>query len=69
MLSKDIYKEVRPTGQKEAIKEDELEAIFKARGKTADDKVNKVDEVDKTKLPELLAEEVSKMGFPAVATL
>ena len=39
------------------IIEDELEAVFKARGETAKDKV---DEVDKTKLPELLAEEVIK---------
>jgi len=39
------------------IIEDELEAVFKACGETAKDKV---DEVDKTKLPELLAEEVIK---------
>ena len=65
MLSKDIQKEVRLTSQKEGIKEDKLEAIFKARGKTAKDKVDKV---DKTKLLELLAEEVLRMGFPAVPT-
>ena len=45
--------------------EDKLEAVFKAHGKTAKDKVNKV---DKTKLPELSAEEVAKMGLPAVPT-
>ena len=65
MLSKDIQEEVRPTSQKEGIKEDELEAVFEARGETAEDEV---DEVDKTELPELLAEEVLRMGFPAVPT-
>ena len=65
MLSKDIQEEVRPTGQKDGIKEDELEAIFKARGKTTKDKV---DEVDKTELPELLAKEVLRIGFPTVPT-
>ena len=66
MLSKDIQEEVRPASQKEGIKEDELEAIFKARGKTTKDKVDKV---DKTKLLELLAEEVLRIGFPAVPTM
>ena len=65
MLSKDIHEEVRPTGQKEGIKEDELEAVFEARGKTTKDKLNKI---DKTELPELSAKEVSRMGFPAVPT-
>ena len=65
MLSKDIQEEVRPTGQKGGIKEDELEANFEARGKTAKDEVDKVDE---TKLLELLAKEVLRIGFPAVPT-
>jgi len=46
--------------------EDELEAVFKARGKAAEDKV---DEVDETKLPELLAEAIIRMGLPPVPTL
>jgi len=49
----------------EDIKEEELEAVFKARGETAEDKANKV---DKTKLPELLAKEVARMGLPAIPT-
>ena len=48
------------------IKEDELGAVFKAYGKTAKDKADKV---DKTKLPELLAKEVIIIGLPAVPTL
>jgi len=48
------------------IIEDELEAVFKARGETAKDKVDKV---DKTKLLELLAEKVIRIGLPAVPTL
>jgi len=44
-------------------KEDELRAVFKARGETAKDKADKVDE---TELPELLAEEVIKMGLPTL---
>ena len=51
---------------KEDIKEDELGAIFKARGETTKDKVDKV---DKTKLLELLVEEVIRIGLPAVPTL
>ena len=47
------------------IREDELEAVFKARGKIAKDKADKV---DKTKLPELLAKEVIRMGLPTVPT-
>ena len=48
------------------IKEEELGAIFKARGETAKDKA---DEVDKTKLPELLVKEVIRIGLPTVPTL
>ena len=48
---------------KDNIKEDELGAVFKARGKTAKD------EADKTKLLELLVEEVIRIGLPAVPTL
>ena len=66
ILSKDIQEEVRPTGQKEGIKEDKLEAVFKARGKTTKDKLNKI---DKTELPELSAEEVLKIGFSTVPTI
>jgi hypothetical protein len=50
----------------EDIGEDELEAVFEARGETAEDKVDKVDE---TKLPELLAGEVIRMGLSTVPTL
>jgi hypothetical protein len=45
---------------------DELGAVFKAYGKTAKDKADKVDE---TKLPELLAKEVIRIGLPAVPTI
>jgi len=45
---------------------DELGAVFKARGETTKDKA---DEVDKTKLLKLLAEEVTKIGLPTVPTL
>ena len=45
---------------------DEVGAIFKAYGKTAEDKVDKV---DKTELPELLAKDVARMGLPAVPTM
>jgi len=48
------------------IKEDELGAVFKARGETTEDEADKVDE---TKLPELSAEEVIRIGLPAVPTL
>ena len=64
MPIKDI-KEAWLSSQIEDIK-DELGAVFKARGKTAKDKVDKV---DKTKLPELLAEEVIRMGLSTVPTL
>ena len=69
MLSKDIHKEVQPTGQKKGIKEDELKAIFKAHGKTTKDKVDKVNKVNETKLPKLSAEEVLRIGFPAIPTI
>jgi len=51
---------------KDNIKEDKLGAVFKARGETTKDKV---DEVDETKLLELLVEEVIRIGLPAVPTL
>ncbi len=63
VLIKDI-KEAWPSSQREDIK-DELGAVFEARGKTAKDKA---DEVDKTELPELSAEEVTRMGLPVVPT-
>jgi hypothetical protein len=46
--------------------EDEVGAIFEACGEAAEDKV---DEVDEAKLPELLAEEVIRMGLPTVPTI
>ena len=45
---------------------DEVGAIFEAYGKTAEDKV---DEVDETELPELSVKEVARMGLPAVPTI
>ena len=45
---------------------DEVGAIFEACGKAAEDKVDKV---DKTKLPELLAKEVIRIGLLTVPTL
>ena len=42
---------------------DKVGAIFKAHGETAKDKVDKV---DKTKLLELLAKEVIRIGLPTV---
>src|ERR1700733_11800051 len=56
--------EVWPSSQTEDI-EDELGAVFEARGETAEDEA---DEVDETELPELSAEEVIRMGLPAVPT-
>ena len=41
-------------------------AIFKAYSKTTKDKVDKV---DKTKLPELLTKEVARIGLPTVLTI
>ena len=63
-LSEDIQEEAQPSTQVEDIK-DEVRAIFKARGKATKDKV---DEVDKAKLLELLAKEVARMGLPTVPT-
>jgi len=65
VLSKNIA-EARPSSQMEDIKEEELGAVFKARGKTAEDKADKV---DKTKLPELLAKEVVRIGLPTIPTI
>jgi hypothetical protein len=45
---------------------DEVGAIFKARGKTTEDKADKV---DKAKLLELLAKEVIRIGLPTVPTI
>ena len=45
---------------------DKVGAIFKARGKTAKDKVDKV---DKTELLELLAKEVARIDLPTVPTI
>ena len=45
---------------------DKVGAIFKAYSKTTKDKVDKV---DKTKLLELLAKEVIRIGLPAVPTI
>ena len=53
------------SSQIENIK-DELRAVFKPYSKAAKDKVDKV---DKTKLLEILAKEVIRIGFPAVPTL
>jgi len=46
--------------------EDEVGAIFEARGKTAEDKA---DEVDETELLELSAKEVARMDLPTVPTI
>ena len=51
---------------KDNVKEDELGAVFKAYSETAKDKVDKV---NKTKLLELLVEEVIRIGLPTVPTL
>ena len=45
---------------------DKLGAVFKARGKAAEDKADKV---DKTKLLELSAKVIIKMGLPPISTL
>jgi len=45
---------------------DKLGAVFKACSKTTKDRADKV---DKTKLLELLAEEVIRIGLPTVPTL
>ena len=64
MLTKGI-KEAWPSSQIKDI-EDELGAIFKARGKTAE---NKADKVDKIKLLKLLAKEVIRIGLLIIPTL
>ena len=64
MLTEGI-KEAWPSSQIKDFK-DELGAVFKAYSKTVEDKADKV---DKTKLPELLAKEVIRIGLPAVPTL
>ena len=51
---------------KEDIKEEELGAVFEARGETAKDEA---DEVDETELLELLVKEVIRIGLPTVPTL
>jgi hypothetical protein len=48
------------------IKEDKFRTVFKACSKTAKDKADKV---NKTKLLELLAKEVTKIGLLAVPTI
>ena len=45
---------------------DEVGAFFKARSKTAKDKVDKI---DKTKLLKLLAKEVARIGLLAIPTI
>jgi len=45
---------------------DKLGVVFEAYSKTAKDKADKV---DKTKLLELLAKEVIRIGLPAIPTL
>ena len=60
VLSKNI--KAWPSSQIKDIK-DKLKAVFKAHGKTAKDKADKV---DKTKLPKLLAKEVVRIGLSAI---
>jgi len=64
VLTEDI-KEAGLSSQMEDI-EDELGAVFKARGEAAE---GEVDKVDKTKLLELLAEAIIRIGLPPVSTL
>ena len=64
-LSEDI-EEARPSSQIEDFKEDKFGAVFKAHNKTAKDKADKV---DTTKLTELLAKEVARIGLPTVPTI
>ena len=65
MVPTEDIKEAQLSSQIEDI-EDELKAIFKAHSEAAKDKA---DEVDKTKLPELLAEVIIRMGLPTIPTL
>jgi len=62
--TKDI-KEAWLSSQVEDI-EDKLGAVFKARGEAAEDEADKV---DKTKLLELSAKAIIRMGLLAVSTL
>ena len=48
---------------------DKIKAVFEACGKTAKDKADKVNEVDKTELPKLSAKEVARIGLPTVFTI
>ena len=64
VLIKDI-KEAWLSSQREDIK-DKLGAVFEARGKTTEDKADKV---DKTELLELLAKEVIRIGLFTVPML
>ena len=64
VLTKDI-KEAGLSSQIEDIK-DKLGAVFKACGKAAKDKADKV---DKTKLLELSAKAIIRIGLPAIPTL
>jgi len=48
------------------IREDELKAIFEARGEIVKDEVDKI---DKTELLELLAKEVIRIGLFTILTL
>ena len=63
-LNKDIQEEAQLSGQIEDIK-NKIKAVFKARGETTKEKVNKV---DKTELPELSAKKIAKMGLFTVPT-
>ena len=64
MLTEDI-KEASLSSQMEDI-EDELGAVFKARGEVAKDEA---DEVDKTELLELSAKEIIRMGLSTIPIL
>ena len=52
--------------EEDNIKEDKLRAVFKPHGKTTK---NKVDKVNKTKLPKLSVKEVIKVGLFIVPIL
>ena len=64
-LNKDIQEEAWLSTQVEDIK-DEVGAIFEALSKTTKDKA---DEVDKTELPKLSAEEVVRIDLFTVPTI
>ena len=65
MVPTEDIKEAQPSSQIENI-EDELRAIFKAHSEATKDKA---DEVNKTKLPELSAEVIIRIGLPTVSIL